>query len=196
MGWLAWYNRSVRFIKSHFARAQPIFNPFPKQVFVHTCLQDKSFENTVGDFSFSHSVFYLFRELSAIFIKCDIVVCKLLVWTSLKFIVWESVKLYVFHGLGWCKAGTLHYHSQSCSINPFPNKPWFLCVCRTRLLKTLVTSNFSFSHSVFFLFGEHSAISSNLKLSSANSFSLDEFKTFRLEKGYAICLSRVSLVQG
>ena len=37
-------------------------------------------------------------------------------------------------------------------INPFPNKPWFLRVCSTSLLKTLwekekllVTSNFSFS---------------------------------------------------
>ena len=50
-------------------------------------------------------------------------------------------------------------------IDPFPNKPWFLCVCRTSLLKTLwekekllVTSNFSFSHCVFYLFGELSAI--------------------------------------
>ena len=41
-------------------------------------------------------------------------------------------------------------------INPFPNKPWFLRVCSIILLKTLwekekllVTSNFSFSHSVF-----------------------------------------------
>ena len=41
-------------------------------------------------------------------------------------------------------------------VNPFPNKPWFLRVCSTSLLKTLwekekliVTSNFSFSHSVF-----------------------------------------------
>ena len=49
------------------------------------------------------------------------------------------------------------------SLNPFPNKPWFLPVCRTSLLKTLwekekllVTSNFSFSHSVFYPFGEHS----------------------------------------
>ena len=46
-------------------------------------------------------------------------------------------------------------------INPFPNKPWFLRVCSTSLLKTLwekekllVTSNFSFSHSVFFPFRE------------------------------------------
>ena len=42
------------------------------------------------------------------------------------------------------------------SVNPFPNKPWFLRVCSTSLLKTqwekeklLATSNFSFSRSVF-----------------------------------------------
>ena len=50
-------------------------------------------------------------------------------------------------------------------INPFPNKPWFLRVCSTSLLKTLwekekllVTSNFSFSHSVFYPFGKLSLI--------------------------------------
>ena len=50
-------------------------------------------------------------------------------------------------------------------FNPFRNKPWFLCVCSTSLLKTLwekekllVTSNFSFSHSVFYPFGELSGI--------------------------------------
>ena len=49
--------------------------------------------------------------------------------------------------------------------NPFPNKPWFLRVSNTSLLKTLtekekllVTSNFSFSLSVFFPFGEFFAI--------------------------------------
>ena len=47
------------------------------------------------------------------------------------------------------------------SINPLPNKPWFLRVWRTSLLKTLwekkkllVTSNFFFSHSVFYPPGE------------------------------------------
>ena len=53
--------------------------------------------------------------------------------------------------------GTVKY-----MVNPFPNKPLFLCVnCSTSLLKTvlkneklLLTSNFSFSHSVFYLFGE------------------------------------------
>ena len=50
-------------------------------------------------------------------------------------------------------------------FNPFPDKPWFLRVCRTSLLKTLwekekllILSNFSFSHIVFYPFGELSAI--------------------------------------
>ena len=53
---------------------------------------------------------------------------------------------------------------QQC-FNSFPNKPWFLRVCNKSLLRTLwekekllVTSNFSFSHSVFYPFGELSAI--------------------------------------
>ena len=50
-------------------------------------------------------------------------------------------------------------------IHPFQNKPWFLRVCSTSLLKTLlekekllVTSNFSFSHRVFYSFWEFSAV--------------------------------------
>ena len=50
-------------------------------------------------------------------------------------------------------------------FNPFSNKPWFLHVCSTSLLKTLwkkdkllVRSNLSFSYSVFYPFGELSAI--------------------------------------
>ena len=50
------------------------------------CLLYKSLENTVGKIKiahnkqfllFPHSVFYWFWELSAIFIKYEIVVCKL-----------------------------------------------------------------------------------------------------------------------
>ena len=54
---------------------------------------------------------------------------------------------------------------------PFPNKPWFLRVCSRSVLKTLweeekllVTSNFSFSHSVFYPFGELCAIFVKLKI--------------------------------
>ena len=57
------------------------------------------------------------------------------------------------------------------TLNPFPNEPWFLRVCSTSLLKTLrekekllVTSNFSFAHSVFFSFGELSPIFVELKV--------------------------------
>ena len=73
--------------------------------------------------------------------------------------------------------------------NPFPKKLWFLRVCSTSLLKTLlgkekllVTSNFSFSNSVFCL-KSFLPFSSNLKLSSANSFSLEESKICHLGKG-------------
>ena len=67
-------------------------------------------------------------------------------------------------------------------FNPFPNKPWFLHDCSTSLLKTLwekekllVTSNFSFSHSVFSLLENFLGFSTNLKLSSsANPLSLEE----------------------
>ena len=51
-------------------------------------------------------------------------------------------------------------------LNPFPNKPWFLRVCITSLSKTmwekeklLVTRNFSVPHTVYYLFGQLSAIS-------------------------------------
>ena len=57
------------------------------------------------------------------------------------------------------------------TFNPFPNKPWFLRVCTLSLFKTLwekekllVTSNFSFSHSVFYRFGELSVIIIKVKI--------------------------------
>ena len=59
---------------------------------------------------------------------------------------------------------------RKCVSHPFPNKPWFLHVCSTCLKthwekeKLLVTSNFSFSHSIFIEF----------ELSSANSLGLEE----------------------
>ena len=66
---------------------------------------------------------------------------------------------------------------------PFPNKPWFLCVCSKCLLKTLwerekllIRSKFSFCQSVFNPFGELSPFSSNLNLSSANSLNFEGCK--------------------
>ena len=53
----------------------------------------------------------------------------------------------------------------SVFFNPFQKKPWFLRVCSKSLLKTLwekekllVTSNVSFSHNVFYIFGELFAV--------------------------------------
>ena len=50
-----------------------------------------------------------------------------------------------------------------------------------------ITSNFSFSHSVLYPFKEISAIFTTLKLSSANSFSLEESKICYLGKGSKSC---------
>ena len=68
-------------------------------------------------------------------------------------------------------------------FNAFPNKTWFLRVCRISLLKTLwekekllVTNDFSFP-TVFSTHLDNSLpLSPKLKLSSANSFSLEESK--------------------
>ena len=75
-------------------------------------------------------------------------------------------------------------------IIPFQNKPWFLHFCRTSLLKTLlekekllVMSNFSFPTVFFTSMESFLPFLSNLKLSSANSFSLKESKICCLGKG-------------
>ena len=81
-------------------------NPFPsKPWFLRVCrksllktLCEKEKLLAMSNFSFSHSVFYLFREVSAIFIKFKIVVCKLFqFWKSLNFVVWERVKKHKAH---------------------------------------------------------------------------------------------------
>ena len=80
--------------------------------------------------------------------------------------------------------------SFSNSLTLFPNKPCFLSVCSTGPLKTLwekdkslIMSNFSFSHSVFYRLENFLSFSSSLKLLSANSFSLEESKICCLGKG-------------
>ena len=57
-------------------------------------------------------------------------------------------------------------------ISPFPNKPWFLHVCSTSLLKTLWDKETLF----FTLLENILPFSSNLGMSSANSFSFEESK--------------------
>ena len=76
------------------------------------------------------------------------------------------------------------------NVNPFPNKPWFLHVCRTSLMKTLLekekllmTSKFSVSHSIFYpqKIENFLPLSSNLKLThfvlkSLRFVTLERFK--------------------
>ena len=64
-------------------------------------------------------------------------------------------------------------------FGPCPGKQAFLKTLWVKE-KLLVMSNFSFSHSVFYPF---LPFSSNLKLPSANSFSLEESKLCRLVMG-------------
>ena len=75
------------------------------------------------------------------------------------------------------------------NINPFPYKPWFLCVCSISLLKTLrekekllVMSNSPFS--MFSICLENFlSFSSKLKLLSANSFGLEDSQNLLVGKG-------------
>ena len=76
----------------------------------------------------------------------------------------------------------------SVNLTLSQTSPGFSSVYSESLLKTLrekekllVTSNFSFYYSVFYPFGELSAIF--IKLSSANSLSLEEAEICRLGKG-------------
>ena len=73
-----------------------------------------------------------------------------------------EIKIFLsLFGLLWIRT----VHSFELLVNPFPSKPLFSRVCSTSLLKTLwekekllTTSNFSFSLSVFYPFGELSTI--------------------------------------
>ena len=75
-------------------------------------------------------------------------------------------------------------------FNPFPNKPWFLLVCNTSLLKTQGKGEIA-RNEQFLLFPQcflpiwmdFLPFSSNLKLLCANSFSLEESKNLSFGKG-------------
>ena len=75
-------------------------------------------------------------------------------------------------------------------LNPFPNKPLFLRVCKTGLLKTLrekekllVTSNFSFSHSVFYPFGKLSTIFTEFEIVVCKLFQFGQSEIMSFGKG-------------
>ena len=82
----------------------------------------------------------------------------------------------------------------SFHVNPFPNKPWFLRVCSTSPLKTLwekekllVTSNFSFSHSVFYSFRKLSAIFIKFEFVVCRLFQFGRVLNLSFGKGLSLC---------
>ena len=84
-------------------------------------------------------------------------------------------------------------------LNPLPNKPYFLRVCSTSLLRTLwkkekllITYSFSFSHSVFYLFGELSAIFIKFKIAVWIDFEFGRVYNLLYEKGLK-CLLGLSV---
>ena len=76
-------------------------------------------------------------------------------------------------------------------FNPFPNKSWFLCVSSNKSFKNTVAKRTNclqraispFPTVFSTLLENFLPLSSNLKLSSANSFRLEESKISRLGKG-------------
>ena len=80
-------------------------------------------------------------------------------------------------------------HICMSSSNPFPSKPWFLCVCKTGLLKTLrekekllVMNNFTFSHSVFYPFGKLSTIFTEFENVVCKLFQFGQYKMMSFGK--------------
>ena len=176
---------------------------FPKQALVFTCMQYKSFENIVGKGEIARNEQFL------PFPQCFIPVWRTFSneWIN-EWMVRQNERVnerknetknaFLLLSLQVCIQCIFfeQYKSQKQStvstlnyFHPFSNKPWFLRFSDTSLLKTLwekekliVTSNFSFPT----VFSTHLAnvlpFSPHLKLSSANSFSLEEFKICRLGK--------------
>ena len=71
-----------------------------------------------SNFSFSHIFFNPFGKLSAIFIKLEIVVCKLLDWNSQKFVGWERVNPFPDDKiLDWSKLKQIADHILKCIEN-------------------------------------------------------------------------------
>ena len=68
-------------------------------------------------------------------------------------------------------------------FNPFPNKPWFIHVCSTSLLKALrEKEKFSFPPSVFYHLGELSAILIKFEIVVCKIFQFGRVKNFLFGK--------------
>ena len=128
----------------------------------------------------STSIFFFSAMYSNAFLVWVIETCDYAVkgLTSLK----ETIEKACNKHFLLCPQLYLHvlFERQITSLNPFPNKPLFLPVCNTSLLKTIwekeklvITSNFCFFQSIFNLFLKKEKI----LVSSIFSFSLNVFKS-------------------
>ena len=141
-------------------------------------------------FSLSHNFFL--KALLIVYFSSLKVFCRSKIKTGLYHIKYCMMTLVFKHTVIVLLKSCTGSHEPNCFaiFNPFPNKPWFLRVSSTSLLKTLwekekllIISNFSFPPSVFYPFGELSSIFIKIELSSANSFSMEESKICCLGKG-------------
>ena len=122
-------------------------------------------------------------------------------WKSLKFVLWERVNPHTIilstatalrASLIFCCLLEFSITSPACPkinpkiymcdfFSPFPNKPWFLCVCSTSVWKHCgKRRNCLFSS----LLEKFLPFSLNLKLLSANSYTLGGSEICCLGKGY------------
>ena len=99
----------------------PKISPFPKQALVFTCLQcsllktlwEKEKSLVMSNFSFTHSVFYPFGELSAIVIIFNCCLQSLSVWKRLKFVVLERLKAFALKAVFQTGLNLKHLHLKS-----------------------------------------------------------------------------------
>ena len=169
------------------APSQKLFHlPFPKQALVFTCTQYKSFENTLGKGEIARNEqFLLFPQ------------CFLLFWVTFYHLdqIWncrlQTLSIWKRRNLLLGKGLRLTFTVWKW-VNPFPSKPWFLCVCmHYESFENTVGKGEIAGNKKFILFPQcflthlenFLPFSSNLKLSSANSSSLEKSKTCRLGNG-------------
>ena len=107
-------------------------------------------------------------------------------WLNLN-ICWKE---YVMADWRICLLSLSNFSMSNCKLSPFQNKPWFLRVCSTGLLKTLqekekllVTSNFSFSCSVFYPFREFFATFIKFEIAVCKLFQFWRVQNLSFGKG-------------
>ena len=110
-------------------------------------------------------------------------------WLRFFFVVYCSFYCWIFANLAIPPIFKILF----LKINPFPNKPWFLCVCSASLFKTLwekekllVTSNFSFSQSVFNPFEELSSIFIKFEIVVCKLFQFGRVLKLSIGKGLSM----------